>query len=111
MPPSRKPFVVKSTTARDVTIAVLAGVALLAFVLWAIVHMSQEVTGHSLLTGRIVARHFEPRPEEQLSVEKPDSTRRISTASTQWMYAHPMEKPTPFSSINRFINRTKSGMN
>lgn len=66
----RKPFVVKSTTAREVIIAVLAGAALLAFVLWGILHMSQEVTGHSLLTGKIVAKHFEPQQEEQLSVGK-----------------------------------------
>jgi len=64
----RKPFVVKSTTARDVTVGVVAGIGLLAFVLWGILHMSQGVTGHSLLTGKIVAKHFEPRPEEQLSV-------------------------------------------
>jgi hypothetical protein len=66
----RKPFVVKSTTARDVTIAVSAGIVLLAFVLWGIVHMSQDVAGHSLLTGKIVAKHFEPQPEEQLTLGK-----------------------------------------
>lgn len=66
----RKPFVVKSTTARDVTIAVVAGIALLAFVLWGILHMSQEVTGHSLLTGKIVSKHFEPQQEEQLTIGK-----------------------------------------
>lgn len=65
----QKPFVVKSTRTRDLTIGVVAGAALLGFVLWAILHMSQGVTGHSLLTGRIVSRHFEPRPrEEQLTV-------------------------------------------
>ena len=67
-PPQRKPFVVKSTTARDASIGVAAGLCLLAFVLWGILHMSQDVTGHSLLTGKIVAKHFQPRPEEQLSV-------------------------------------------
>jgi hypothetical protein len=65
-----KPFVVKSTTARDVTIAVIAGAALLAFVLWGILHMSQDVTGHSLLTGKILSKHFEPQPEEQLTLGK-----------------------------------------
>jgi hypothetical protein len=67
-PPKSKPFVVKSTAARDVTIAVAAGVLLLGFVLWGILHMSQDVTGHSLLTGNIVAKHFSPRPEEQLTI-------------------------------------------
>lgn len=63
-----KPFVVKSTMGRDVTIAVIAGVALLGFVLWGIFHMSQDVGGHSLLTGKITGRHFEPQKEEQMTV-------------------------------------------
>ena len=66
----RKVFVVKNTTARDVAIAVAAGAALLGFVIWGILHMSQDVTGHPLLTGRIVSKHFEPQPEEQMSVGK-----------------------------------------
>jgi hypothetical protein len=65
-----KPFVVKSTTARDVTIAVVAGVALLAFVLWGILHMSQGVTSHPILTGKIITKHFEPQKEEQLTIGK-----------------------------------------
>jgi hypothetical protein len=63
-----KPFVVKSTTARDVTIAIIAGLALLSFVLWGILHMSQEVSGHPLLTGKILAKHFQPQQEEQLTI-------------------------------------------
>ena len=72
MPPQQphKPFVVKSTTARDVAIAVAAGVALLGFVLWGISHMSQDVAGRAPLTGKIVAKHFEPQAEEQLSLGK-----------------------------------------
>lgn len=66
--PPRKPFVVKSTTARDVTIAVAVGVALLAFVAWGIMSMSQNVSGHSLLTGTVLSKHFEPQQEEQLTV-------------------------------------------
>jgi len=69
-PPVRKPFVVKSTTGRDVTLAILGGGALLAFVIWGILHMSQDVTGHSLLDGIIVAKHFQPQPEEQMSLGK-----------------------------------------
>ena len=70
MPPPapHKPFVVKSTTTRDVTIALLGGGVLLAFVFWGILHMSQDVNGHPLLNGKIVAKHFQPRPEEQLSI-------------------------------------------
>jgi hypothetical protein len=72
MPPAapRQPFVVKSTAARDITLAILGGAALLGLVLWGILHMNQDVTGHSLLTGTIVARHFRPQPEEQLSLGK-----------------------------------------
>jgi len=54
--------------ARDVSIAVAAGIALLGFVFCGIMHMSQEVTGHSLLKGKIVAKHFEPQQEEQVTV-------------------------------------------
>ena len=67
---SHKPFVVKSTTARDVAIGVAAGISLLGFVLWGIVHMSQGVAGHGPLTGRIVSKRFEPQQEEQMSVGK-----------------------------------------
>lgn len=66
----RKVFVVKSTKARDVMIGVVAGAALLGLLLWGIIHMSQEVTSHSLLTGRILSKHFEPQPEEQLTIGK-----------------------------------------
>jgi len=66
-----KPFVVKSTSAREVAIAVAAGLALLAFVLWGILFMAHDVSGHSLLTGTIVSKHFEPQPEEdQVTVGK-----------------------------------------
>jgi len=68
--PPHKPFVVKSTTARDVAIAVLVGIALLAFVFWGILHMSQDVSGHPLLTGKILAKHFQPQQEEQLTIGK-----------------------------------------
>jgi hypothetical protein len=69
-PQTRQPFVVKSTTGREVTFAIIGGAALLALVLWGILHMNQDVAGHSLLTGKIVAKHFQPQPEEQLSLGK-----------------------------------------
>jgi len=68
--PSRTPFVVKTTGARDVAIAVAAGAAVLGFVLWGILHMSGDVSGHGMLSGKIVSKHFEPRPEEQLTIGK-----------------------------------------
>jgi hypothetical protein len=51
-----------------VTIGIIAGVVLLAFVAWAILHMSEGVVGRGPLTGKIMARHFQPQPEEQLTV-------------------------------------------
>src|SRR5580700_4889634 len=70
MPPAplRKPLVVKTTSVRVVVLAVLAGVALLALVLWAIMGMSEDVSNHSLLTGKVLWKHFQPQPEEQLTV-------------------------------------------
>ena len=50
------------------TIALLAGAALFGFLLWGILQMSREVSGHSILTGRIIARHFQAQPEEQLTL-------------------------------------------
>ena len=70
-PQPHKPFVVKSTTTRDVIIAVAVGLALLAFVIWGILQMSHDTSNHSLLTGTIVSKHFQPQPpEEQLTVGK-----------------------------------------
>ena len=73
MPPqqSGKPFILPRTSAREVIIAVAAGLALLGFVIWGILLMSHDVSGHSLLKGTIISRHFEPQPpEEQLTVGK-----------------------------------------
>jgi hypothetical protein len=66
--PTHKPFVVKRTTGRDVAIGVGAGVVLLGFLIWGILHMSQGVTGHSLMTGTIMAKHFQPQQEEQVTI-------------------------------------------
>ncbi|HEX4084637.1 MAG TPA: hypothetical protein VHY22_07000 [Chthoniobacteraceae bacterium] len=68
MPPPSKPFVVKSTMGRDVTIGVIAGLALLGAVVWGIMGMGQGVTGHSVLAGKIVSKQFQPQQEEQLTV-------------------------------------------
>ncbi len=62
------PFVVKSTSGRDVAIAVAVGVALLAVVLWAILDMGHQVAGSAMLQGTILSKHFQPQPEEQLTV-------------------------------------------
>jgi hypothetical protein len=66
--PRKPPLVVKTTTARDVAVAVAVGLALLGFVVWGILRMSQDVTDHSLFTGQIIAKHFQPQAEEQVTI-------------------------------------------
>jgi hypothetical protein len=68
--PRKPPLVVKSTTGCDIALAVSIGLALLAFVIWGIFRMSQDVTGNSLLSGQIIAKHFQPQQEEQLTFGK-----------------------------------------
>jgi hypothetical protein len=68
--PRKPPLVVKSTTGRDIALAVSIGLALLAFVIWGIFRMSQDVTSNSLLAGQIIAKHFQPQQEEQVTIGK-----------------------------------------
>jgi len=65
---AKKPLVVKTTSVRLVLMAVAAGAGLLGFIFWGIFHMSQEVSGHSVLTGKIVGKHFQPQVEQQITV-------------------------------------------
>jgi hypothetical protein len=68
--PRKPPLVVKTTTGRDIALAVSIGLALLAFVIWGIFRMSQDVTSNSLLAGQIIAKHFQPQQEEQVTIGK-----------------------------------------
>ena len=68
--PRKPPLVVKSTTGCDIALAVSIGLALLAFVIWGIFRMSQDVTSNSLLAGQIIAKHFQPQQEEQVTIGK-----------------------------------------
>jgi len=68
--PRKPPLVVKTTTGRDIALAVSIGLALLAFVIWGIFRMSQDVTSNSLLAGQIIAKHFKPQQEEQVTLGK-----------------------------------------
>ncbi len=63
------PVVVKSTTARDIAIAVIAAVFVLGFLIYGIISMSSHVTGKRI-TGKITAKHFTPQPEEQVTIGK-----------------------------------------
>ncbi len=65
----RKPLVVRGVNGRDVALGVVAGLLVLGLVIWGILRMGQDVAGHSLMTGQVTGRHFEPKPpEEQITV-------------------------------------------
>jgi hypothetical protein len=66
----KAPLVVKGTSMRDVVVAAVIGLALLAFVGWGILRMSHDVMPAPLLTGKILAKNFTPQPEEQMTVGK-----------------------------------------
>lgn len=57
--------VVKSTTLRDALIAGLIAIAILGFVAYGILHMSQPVQGNKI-TGKIVEKQFIPLKEKQI---------------------------------------------
>jgi hypothetical protein len=62
--------VIPSTTARDALIAAIAGLLVLAFIVFGIVHfarLSAKAKGNTL-TGVIVERQFTPAPEQQITV-------------------------------------------
>ncbi len=63
-----QPFVVKTTSARDIILGVLVGVAVLGFILWGILSLAKGLPPNRLLTGRIISKHFHAQPEEQLSI-------------------------------------------
>lgn len=64
-----KPYVVPSTARRDFWIGLSIGVAVLAVILFAVLHLSNGVTG-STLTGRVVDKHFTPQKEERFTIGK-----------------------------------------
>lgn len=64
--------VVPSTTRREMLIAVASGVAVLGFVGYGIFVMSgwQRKASTNTLTGKIVAKRFNPAPEDQISFSR-----------------------------------------
>jgi hypothetical protein len=64
-PPPR--LVVKSTTRRDMVIAVVAGLLILSFVLYGISHLGKREESRNILVGVIAEKQFTPRKEEQVS--------------------------------------------
>jgi hypothetical protein len=65
----RAKVLIKTTTTRDVLLAIAIGMLLLGFLAWAIVSLSSGVAG-KMLTGTIVAKHFTPQPEHQITIGK-----------------------------------------
>lgn len=59
-------FVVPSTTKRDAFIAVIAGLFVLAFVVFGIIQMGKPARGNQL-TGVIVGKEFTPQRERQIT--------------------------------------------
>lgn len=65
----KPPLVIPSTSRRDLLIGVGAGLAVLAFILFAVMNMGGSVTGNSI-TGTITAKEFTPAPEDQVTIGK-----------------------------------------
>jgi hypothetical protein len=65
-PPAKGPLVLPSTTKRDALIAAIAGIIVLAFVGYGIVHMASPVQGNKL-SGTIVEKIFIPQKEERIN--------------------------------------------
>ena len=60
--------VLPDTRRRDTLIAMLAGAAVLAFVLYAMTYLSRQANASAMVEGVIVGKAFVPRPETQVSV-------------------------------------------
>ncbi len=68
MPPPRAPLVIPSTGRRDAFIAIVAGLVVLAFIGYGVMHMAQPVTGNKL-TGTVIEKVFTPQKERQVSFD------------------------------------------
>ncbi|MEI9894224.1 MAG: hypothetical protein WDN28_10155 [Chthoniobacter sp.] len=60
------PLVIPSTGRRDALIAVVAGLFILGFIGYGVMHMASPVTGNKL-TGTILEKTFTPLKERQVS--------------------------------------------
>jgi hypothetical protein len=71
-PPTHARVVVPSTTRREMLLAIAAGVGVLGFVGYGIAVMSgwQKKASRNTLTGKVVAKHFTPAPEDQISFSR-----------------------------------------
>ena len=72
--PSRR--VVPDTRLRDTLIAVGAGLAVMGFVIWAVVSLSRTAASSGGVEGVIVRKDFVAQPEQQITVGKGGVTSR-----------------------------------
>ena len=94
--------IIPSTSKRDVCIAVAAGLLVLAFIGYGVMHMAAPVTGNKL-TGVVVGREFTPFKERQVSfngrkiegVQEIDGeyVLKVRVDATHRTYDVPVEKP------------------
>jgi len=68
-PPAKQPYVVPSTARRDFLIGLAVGMAILTLATFGVMHMANGVVG-STMDGKIVAKNFTPRKEEQVTFGK-----------------------------------------
>ncbi len=102
MNPSPPRVVIPGTTKREALVAVIAGLLVLAFVGYGIVHMSSPVVGNKL-TGVIVEKAFTPQKERMIDFNgrKIERTReidgeyllKIRVEEENRIYEVPVEKP------------------
>lgn len=102
MPSNPEPFVVPSTGRRDALIAIVAGLVVLGFIFYGVMHMAQPVEGNKL-TGTVLEKHFTPQKERQVSfsgrhIEGTKETDgeyllKVRVESQNRTYEVPVEKP------------------
>jgi len=65
----RAKVVAPNTTRRDILITIIGGLFALGIFVWGIAALWKTVP-HNTLTGTILAKHFTPQPEEQITIGK-----------------------------------------
>ena len=69
MKKDRAKVVAPDTTRRDILITIVGGLFALGIFVWGIASLWKTVP-HNTLTGTILAKHFTPQPEEQITIGK-----------------------------------------
>jgi hypothetical protein len=69
-PPPAARYALPSTRGRDTLIAVACGIAVLAFILYAIYYFSRQSDSTGGVDGTIISKQFVPQPETQITFGK-----------------------------------------